>query len=114
MADRTYVSNSPTTVTTRELLTVAVSFANRLGDGETVTLTSTTAGVEVKLEDKATGADASVALSGIAATSPNVGVTIDFANAALAKSKTYVLRIRGTISAGHKPEALWDFITSWI
>jgi hypothetical protein len=108
MADRLYVSTSPTTVTTRELLPVAVSFANRLADGEIVTLTAG----DVLLQDQATGADKTAALSGAAATSPNVSVTIDFRNAALEKSKTYVLRVLGTIGS-RKEEALWAFITDW-
>jgi hypothetical protein len=109
MADRTYVSNSPTTVTTRELLTVAVSFANRLGDGETVSVVSN----EVLLQDKATGTDKTAALSGPTATSPNVSVTIDFRNVILEKSKTYVLRVLGTIGS-RKEEACWDFVTSFL
>jgi hypothetical protein len=113
MADRIYVSTSPTTVTTRELLPVAVSFANRLSGVEAVTLASTTAGVEVKLEDKADGTDKSAALSAISAASPLVSVTIDFGHAALAKSKTYVLRVRGTIGS-RKEEACWDWITSFL
>lgn len=109
MADRTYVSNSPTTVTTRELLPVAVSFANRLGEGESVSVVT----AEVLLQEKSTGTDKTAALGSISATSPNVSVTIDFRNAALAKSATYVLRVLGTIGS-RKEEALWDFITAWL
>jgi hypothetical protein len=112
MADRTYVSNSPTTVTTREVLPLAVSFANRLGDGESVTASSTP-GSDVKLQDKATGTDVSTAITTIQASSPLVTVTINFAHAALEESKTYVLRVLGTIGS-RKEEAAWDLITHFL
>lgn len=112
MADRLYVTQSPTRVTTRELLPVAVSFANRLAEGETVTLASTTAGVEVQLLELPARTDRSDALSGIGAASPNVSVTIDFRDADLSRSTTYLLRVRGTIGS-RKEEALWKFETAW-
>ena len=70
------------------------------------------AAADVLLQELPDKTDKTAALSGISAASPNVHVTIDFRHAGIATSKSYLLRVRGTIGS-RKEEALWVFNTGW-